>query len=268
MTHKKNFEARVNEVLDERRQLSADEQLRALSREDAASRKLLDAYAAMLEGVDSLESPRAPEDMGERVLAQLTRPAVVRFPAIQSPFAQRVAALAAIAAALLIAVAWWQYGSPGDAKMAKRGVTAKVDEPIAGQKDGDNETSNVATADAATQKSDATKESRETVNAPADDPPLGTMVRDTSEAYAQLVRDTQKSMADLALLFPSLGRAKRESSPSQQPPTDIQTSPEGSPAPTWMNQMNDGLRPITSATSGAFNMLLRSLPAETKESDS
>jgi len=260
MTHN-DFEDRLNAVLDEREQLDADERLRARSREDSRSRELLDSYWAMLAGIDSVETPPAPWDMSQRVISELTQPAVIRF-----SLHRRVAAVVAVAAALLATVAWWQFESPDHIGIASRNAADNVEvgESLSDQQEGASKSASAVAAE-------TTRNSESLAEAPEEDPPLGTMVRESGEAYAQLVRDTQESMADLALLFPDVGLAKRKSSPPKEGPIDVDPSAESSDSPRatgWMNQMTDGLRPLTNATSGAFNILLRSLPSETNDSDS
>ena len=63
------FEARLNELLDARRDPLGDGEIVRAAEQSSQCRKLLAAYRLMLEGTNQLSRPQAPADLSERVLA-------------------------------------------------------------------------------------------------------------------------------------------------------------------------------------------------------
>ena len=69
-----------------------------------------------------------------------------------------------------------------------------------------------------------------------------------SEHYAELAKETGSSLAAAVLYLPGIGNslAGGESAFEQ---------------PSWMGQVSDGLRPVTTSVSDALHVLLRAIPS-------
>jgi hypothetical protein len=91
------FESRLNEVLDARQPLSSASDLEEHIRGCGQCRELARAYESALVGLRQVEVPPVPAWLTRRIVGELRRPRVIRFP-------RRRAALAAAAAAVLLAV--------------------------------------------------------------------------------------------------------------------------------------------------------------------
>lgn len=95
------FEARWHELLDERRSPESDSEIEEHLRHCPACRQLAAAQEAVLAGLAQAASPAAPDDLAERVLAELRRPVVLRFTA-----RRRWLACAAAAVVVAVVVPW------------------------------------------------------------------------------------------------------------------------------------------------------------------
>ena len=101
------FEAHLNDILDERRRPEWDEQLRLHSQQCRGCRELAAAYSALFEGFFALPAIEAPVDLPARVLEELqVRP--VRMPRLVAA----VAAVFSTAAAILVAVSMMRDNHP------------------------------------------------------------------------------------------------------------------------------------------------------------
>jgi hypothetical protein len=100
-----DFEARLNEVLDERRPLSSAAELEEHSRQCSGCRELVRSYEAMLVGLTYENVPAVPAWLTARIVKEAA-PALDRSSAKIVRFPPRIAALALAAAVLLMAVGW------------------------------------------------------------------------------------------------------------------------------------------------------------------
>jgi hypothetical protein len=103
------FETRLNEVLDARQPLSSASDLEEHKRECGRCRELARAYEAVLAGLVEADVPSQPVSLTSRIVAQLHRPRILRFPKRQTLL------VSAAAAVLLAAVAlpWMWTGMGG-----------------------------------------------------------------------------------------------------------------------------------------------------------
>lgn len=166
----RQFEARLNDLLDERAPLELDDLLQGHLRCCAPCRELWAAYGEMLQVVRFRSPPEPRPDLAERIVAAAvaaqtdgTR-SVPTARGFSGRLLWRAAAIAA-AAAVLIAVCW-RFDPPGD------GVVAPVD--------------NLAEKDP-----------------PATEPrPLAELAQDAANCYAGLARETRSELSDVLALVP------------------------------------------------------------------
>jgi Putative zinc-finger len=233
------FETRLNELLDARASLEGDEQLRAHAAICESCRQDLATVGMIVSELAHRPRPMPSAGLATRVVAEFTAPQV------EHRTVRRVMAYAFAAAAVLLIAAfpawrWWNDGaSASNATLATVDVapTAKVvvsTAVVADEQDADDETS---------------------------DPPIGDLVREVSDRYKNLARDTQESYAELALLLPGVRAPKRTTDAALQENEDAAAT-EAVTSEGWVNDMANGLKPVTDSTMGAFSFLLEALPTE------
>jgi hypothetical protein len=130
------FETRLNDLIDERVEPSADATLAAHAAECAACATLLREYAALLNGVTMLPRPAVPAGLSLRVVADWR--AVPR----REAFRPRVRVLLAMAAALLVAaipaVSWLlRSPSPGASQGTQLAVADDTATPVISRDEND-----------------------------------------------------------------------------------------------------------------------------------
>lgn len=101
------FEARLNQLLDQRLPIEHDDALRRLAEGDEELRALRDSYIVLLSETARLQLPDAPADLASRVLAQ------VAAGRRRSSRARLLWGAGLVAASVLVAYSWWMTGSTG-----------------------------------------------------------------------------------------------------------------------------------------------------------
>lgn len=235
-----SFETRLNEVLDERGAIESDRPLLEHASSCATCRGLLASYAALLEGVDRLERPGLQQGVAERIVEQVRQPSVLR---IKLTWQRAAVAGLAAAAALLVAVQW-NLSPDAPNRPAARPVEQSVAQADAPVPQPALEPGAIAPP----------------AGAPAaDEEPLGRLLVEMKTKYADLARETQQSVNDVTLLVPGVTVGRQPEAVDAQP-ADSELRPKG-----WVNDVADGLSPITESTRGAFNLLLEGLLADAGE---
>ncbi|HVC97909.1 MAG TPA: hypothetical protein VND64_29835 [Pirellulales bacterium] len=107
--HCDEFEVRLNEVLDQRRQPEADVGLADHARLCGRCHALVTSFQAVLVGLERSLPIQCTDDLSDRVHAALAPAATLRFPR-----RRRLLALAASAAALLLVIGPWTWFGRGD----------------------------------------------------------------------------------------------------------------------------------------------------------
>jgi hypothetical protein len=220
------FEARLNDLLDERAPLELDDALRDHVRgcpscRELSCRELWSGYGNLVEVMRFRAPPAVPAGLAERIVAAAVAEndthtaAVVGVPVRRSVPAAvsrgralwRAAAMAA-AAAVLIAVSW------------------RFDPP----------------ADHATPGGDVVH-----VTGPQAEPrPFSELAQDAANCYAGLARETRSELSDVLALVPRV-----ESTPAAV----LWGSAEQAPAPEVASQVKEGLRPLAESTMAALTSL-------------
>ncbi|MBX3411428.1 MAG: hypothetical protein KF708_01830 [Pirellulales bacterium] len=228
------FETRLNDLLDARQPLAGDKQLAAHAAECETCRADLSAYGALAGEIAARPRPLPSADLVSRVMADLATPQVERPADNRTPWVAF-----ALAAALLIAAfpvwSWWS-------ERAEEGGTAVAVLPVEQP---------AGLADASSPIEQASDEQ-------ASDLPIGELVRQVGDRYFDLAQETQANYAELALLLPGV-RAPREQEPA---PSGAVATADARGSRGWVNDMTEGLKPVTNSTVGAFSFLLEALPTE------
>jgi hypothetical protein len=222
------FEAHLNEILDERRRPEWDERLRLHGELCAGCRQLAAAYGVLFEGLFALPLPQAPADLGTRVLDELqVRPRVSRPVAL-------FAAVFSTAAAALVAV-FLTWGSKSEPQVAQVPPT-----PAAA----------VQAVNKAPRLEDFQLDLKKWQNVPLIGPAIVSMSDDdpNTDPYAEMAKGTGRGLASVVLRMPRLAG-----------PEGIRP-PDANGAGVWPVQVSEELRPVTESMTETFNLLLDTLP--------
>lgn len=222
------FESRLQDLLDRRVSIDGDEELSAHAANCESCRRELGAYTALLEAVAQMPRPEPRPDLVARVLADVAAPHDDR-PELRRPALSRMIAYAfAVAAALLVAAfpvyLLWS-GNDGGQEIADghQAVPAMSEERA--------------------------------------DPPIGDLAREVGDRYTSLVSETQENYAELALLLPGVRPRKAANTDAAEPQVEATSRPRVE-SRGWVDDMAEGLKPVTTSTAGAFSFLLEALPSE------
>jgi hypothetical protein len=216
------FEARLNEVLDERGTLDQDAALSEHAGQCADCRETAASLGLVLAGVDQLPWPRASDDLAERVIEDWQPRHVLRF----TPARVLVSAMA-IAASLLIGTLLWRA-------LHQQQPTGQANQ--------------LAHSPVAARSDSLPKGDPATVADPA---------RAETDAYWQLARETQRSLASALRTVPGSLDENSENSAADESGSDDR----------WV-EVRAGLEPLTRGTAGAFNSLWQILPPADEDSRS
>lgn len=224
------FEARLNDLLDRRRDLGGDAALTNHADGCPQCRRLWQSYENLFSELAWLERPAPADDLPERVVVALR----------DSPRTQNrywLSAVWAAAAAVAVAVALDQGGQPVDL-----GVPLAADLPPA-----------VSVAPPVLNEA-----------APGGaELPAGLLARQATARYADLARDTQAVFTDVAALWPSSAVAGL---PAVNDAEQVAVASQVDPAVE--NPMAAGLKPLADSTAGTMSYLLDILPLGTPSGSS
>lgn len=277
------FEARLNELLDQRQGWDADPEIARLLRDSAEHRAWAVAYGAAvdrqtLDQIAGLSDFDPPAELSARVLAALcaeTAPLTAAAPLDPAPLCGSdpaplcgsargtepvtlasglrqangqipgwLSVAMAIAATVLLAVGLAQL-IPDQAGSGVPLAKARV--PV---------------GDPTSVAPDQLVETLAPATAESEDPPIGALMSEARNKYADLARDTQQAVAEVAVLLPGFGSR----SASRQQASRAAGQPEGvsSDAPhsdaDWAGSVGDGLEPLTRSAVGALDFILQALP--------
>jgi hypothetical protein len=222
------FEAQLNEVLDQRRRPELDESLRLHGELCGGCRQLAAAYGVLFEGLAALPVPQAPADLGARVLEEVQ----VR-PRISLPLAA-AAALFSTAAALLVAVSL-----VGGFKSKPQIAQAPVTPPIASQAKARGPRIEDFKLDL--KKWQNVPLIGKTVVSMADGDP-------STDPYEEMAKGTGRGLASVVLRMP------RVAGPQGVHP------PAADGGSVWPVYVSEELRPVTESMTETFNLLIDTLP--------
>lgn len=220
-----NFEARLNDVLDERRSLSSAPELDEHLRQCSACRELARAYEGMLTGLSYEQLPPAPVWLTDRIVnnaAEKTpdvktpvgRPNVLRFP-------DRLLAFALAASVLIAAGVLWKSHS------RERQLTNKM-----------APRTDVTIAHAAPNQASKKQPRVEVPGTPRAAPAIDDVAANGTENKAPNNREAGAAMGLL-------------------PGTDWSPRTDWAPAGAeWAQEVADGLEPVTRPTVGAISGFL------------
>jgi len=257
------FEVRLNQILDVRREPEADRELmehavtcQACGRRSAALLKALTVLSAR-----PLPLPSAR--LLDRVLAEV-RPPVVRPSGKKWTRSSRP--LTFVAAAAVLAAAAWLVGNWSRQHFAARVSGQRQQTPLAGQQPspvGEPHQTRLTNRDhehlpAQRQRRRAGPNSGQR---PAENvPPLPKLALDATDTYRDLAEETRASLAAALLALPRLTPAAGEPlEPSQQPTLLVQA---GAAATGWMKPV---AAPIGRSTSQALRSLMVVVPSALPE---
>jgi len=293
------FEARLNELLDQRQGWDADPEIARLIRDSAEHRAWAVAYGAAvdrqtLDQIAGLSDFDPPAELSARVLAALCAemaPLTAAVPLSPTPLCGSdpaplcgsdpaplcgsdpaplcgsargtepvtlasglrqangqipgwLSVAMAIAATVLLAVGLAQL-TPDQAGSGVPLAQARV--PVG------NPTS-VAP--------DQLVETLPPITAESDDPPIGTLMNEARSKYADLARDTQQAVAEVAVLLPGFGSraASRQQAAGAAGPGEDDSSAAPHNDADWAGSVGDGLEPLTRSAVGALDFILQALP--------
>lgn len=231
------FEAQLDEILDEHRRPEWDAQLREHSACCPRCRDLASAYGVLFEGFRSLKMPVCPVDMSTRVVeSYVTRPRMAFRTKAALP-AAAAAALFSTAAAILVAVFLTRDG--------QREQVAYVSPPVA----------QPAVAQAKVKQIEQIKfDLAQWKNVPL----VGAMFvsaadnDESTDPYEELAKGTGRSLANVVLRMPGIA------GPRGVRPLEPPYGPEA--VGVWPTQMSDELRPVTESVTETFDLILDALP--------
>lgn len=229
------FEAHLNEILDERRRPEWDEQLRRHGETCRGCRDLASAYGLLFEGLFALPVPEAPSDLTVRVLERMqARPLIL-------PRLAVVGAVFSTAAAVLVAAMLLRGNDPVPAdglgeSVAQAPVVASPQPTIA-----------VVPGD------DRLPQWEKLEDVPVVGPWLlaGSDTAEGAERYAELAKGTGQGLAAIVLRMPGVAGPQ-----GVRPPTPGAVYGGN----VWPLEVNEELRPITESLSETFNLILDALP--------
>jgi hypothetical protein len=225
------FEAHLDEILDERRRPEWDAQLREHSACCPRCRDLASAFGVLFEGFRSLKTPDAPADMPARVLeAHLARPRLA-FAKASLP-AAATAALLSTAAAVLVAVFLTRDG--------RREQIAHVSPP------------------ASQPKVKQIEQIKFDLHQWKSVPLVGAMFASAADddaatdPYEELAKGTGRSLANVMLRMPGVAGPR-----GIRPPQPAYGADGNG---VWPAHMSDELRPVPESVSETFDRILETLP--------
>lgn len=285
------FEARLNDLLDRRLEWDADPEVAQLIKDSAEHRSLAAAYAAAvsprtLNKLDPLPPCAPPAALADRILAALAPvahlPQAADSAAVQTTAAPHDqgarttfngwwAACLALAAALLVAVGMLVFRaqqSPDGLPLANSDQSAPAtDSPTGGSHEvavSPNHTvEHPQTIDPASTASTGESGGPATNDAPvpaAGDATIGALAHEARDKYADLARNTQQAMSEVAMLLPGFGPPPKA---KQKPGADAEAANEANePSGDWAGHVGDGLEPLTRSAVGALDFILQALPVE------
>lgn len=211
-----DFENRLNDLLDARQPLESDAALAGHARACRDCRELWTAYGAMLAGVLHLARPEPSAELSQRVGAALRGAGADPSPCIAWP--RRAAQVGGALVAMAAAVLVWALMRPG---------WQQADVP----------------ADAAGQLA----AHRPTASPGAEREPLDHLARTAGDEYRALAIETRRSLTSALLMVPGLALSPPDSDGGQQP--------SDQPSRGWVDDLSDGLAPLTRSTAVALDSL-------------
>jgi len=230
-----DFEARLQELLDARLSLEGDELLAGHAAECEVCRQELVAFSAVMGEIASRSRPMPTADLAARVLANLSTPQVEH----SAPNRTGWLLFAVAAAVLIAAFPMWRWVS--DRAENNRATIATAPQA--------NDLAELSPAPVAEQAADVQPV----------DPPIGDLVREVGDRYLDLAQETQANYAELALLLPGVRAPERHDERAAD--GDVAAA-ESAGSRGWVNDVTEGLKPVTNSTMGAFSFLLEALPTE------
>lgn len=226
------FEAQLDEILDERRRPEWDAQLREHSACCVRCRDLASAYGVLFEGFRSLKLPEAPADMSARVMdAYLARPRSA-LPAKAALPAAAAAALLSTAAAVLVAVFLSRGGHREQVALVQPPTAQPQVKHLERIKFDLNQWKKVPLVGA--------------VFVSAADG------NDETDPYEQLAKETGRGLANVVLRMPGVA------GPRGVRPPEVPYGSDG--VSVWPAQMSEELRPVTESVTETFDLILDTLP--------
>lgn len=277
------FEARLNELLDQRRSWESDPEVAQLIRDSAEHRALAAAYGAAtdrqtLESIDRLPACRPPLDLASRVLAALQADTSQVRPSAESvvvAHASReraswappswLSALFAVAATLLVAFGLSLLVPEPGATGVQLGRAAAPALPVEDAAPRVDVTpGQLVDVPATAQSVDAqAPESAPAPEAVAQDgePTIGALVTEARDKYADLARDTQQAVSEVAVLFPGFGMRSSAARSSANAAAQGSGAASGENPGDWAGNVGEGLEPLTRSAVGALDFILQALPA-------
>jgi hypothetical protein len=222
------FEAQLNEILDQRRRPERDERLRLHGELCGGCRQLAAAYGVLFEGLAALPVPQAPADLGVRVLEQVQ---------VRPRLSLSLAAAAAVfstAAAVLVA-----FSLSGGFKSKPQVAQVPVAPPLSHHAKAPVPRIEEFKLDL--QKWQKVPLIGSTVVSMADGDP-------DTDPYEELAKGTGRGLASVVLRMP------RVAGPQGVRP------PDANGVSVWPVYVSEELRPVTESMTETFNLLLDSLP--------
>lgn len=279
------FEQALNQLLDERRSFDSEPEVARLIRESARHRALAASYAELIEAktlerIDPLPPCEPPADLAARVLAHLRSPAAAEAPLARLAASEvvpsgrfdwlldrRLAAGLALAAAVLLAIGLFVSGrQPGEG--ANQVVKSQPSEPsvLPAEADVASRADSAPQGDMATAAPGGERIARDVADSgdqqgqATEEATIGALATEARDKYAELARDTQKVMSEVAMLLPGFGSPSRNRRGGEDR-DEFADGPEGS-SEDWAGDVSDGLEPLTRSTVGALDFILKALPVE------
>lgn len=242
------FEAQLDEILDERRRPEWDAQLREHSGCCPRCRDLASAYGVLFEGFRSLKMPEVPADMSARVLeAHLARP----WQTFAGKASLSAAALFSTAAAVLVAVFLTRDG--------QREQVAVVSPPAAPAQIVSAPSASVqsASAPAAQPQEKQIEQMKFELEKWKNVPLVGAVFAsaadgdDKTDPYEELAKGTGRGLASVMLRMPGVAGPRGVRPPEPH---------LGEGVGVWPAYMSEELRPVTESVSETFDLILDTLP--------
>lgn len=285
------FEVRLNELLDQRRSWESDPEVARLIRDSFEHRALAVAYGAVtdrqtLERVDRLPACGAPADLASRVLSELQTELVdVRQGQEQAIAANSQAGWAeanrvrweplrwfsvvlAVAATVLVAFGLsLLVPKPGTTEFADSVRPIEQVPQVAPA--AESAPSQLVEAPQADKPVDAVRQPAATApeEAIAQDrePTIGALMTEARDKYADLARDTQQAVSEVAVLLPGFGTRSSSTRAASNAAASDSGAVEGDAAGGWAGNVGEGLEPLTRSAVGALDFILQALPAGSVE---